>query len=161
MPRHPSNLSLNHSAQNHREIVLRYCQLAVQPQLDQLEAEQLDTILATAERDPLLSFLIDEADHMVAHLNNLIDDGDIADQQQKLQTCLNQAWLNEAVQDLSSRLKTSQCQQLQTYLKAEGFYQGAIDGVMGPATKAAIQRCEQKGALPEPLPIHTPDAVNC
>lgn len=159
MSRHPRNPSLSHSAHNHREIVLSYCQLAIQTQLSNDEAEQLDDILAAAEGDSLLSFLIDEADHMVAHLHNLIDEDDIAAQQQKLQTRLNEVWLNEAFQDLSSRLKTSQCQQLQTYLKAEGFYHGAIDGLMGPATKAAMQRCEQQGALPEPLPIHTPDAV--
>lgn len=162
MSRHPSHLSLSHQAQNHREVILSYCQLSMQPLLSEQDAEQLDAILAAAETDPLLSFLIDEADHMVAHLCDLIDEGAIAEQQQKLQACLSETWLHQAFQDLRSRLQTSQCKHLQAYLKAEGFYQGTVDGVMGPVTKAAMKACcEQKGELPQPLPIHTPDLTSC
>lgn len=162
MSRHPNNLSLSHRAQKHREVMLSYCQLSMQPQLSYQDAERLDAILAAAEIDPLLSFLLDEADHMVAHLCNLIDEEVIVDQQQKLQTCLSEAWLHQAFQDLSSRLKTSQCKNLQIYLKTEGFYQGDVDGVMGESTKAAMKACcEKKGELPQPLPIHTPDPANC
>ncbi len=99
MSSNPGNLSLSHHAQNHRGVILSYCQLSMQPQLSDSDAEQLDAILAAAEADPLLSFLIDEADHMIAHLQNLIDDGDIADQQQKLQACLSEAWLNRVFQE--------------------------------------------------------------
>lgn len=162
MSHHPSNLNLSHYAQTHRDVVLNYCQLSMQPQLSEQDAERLDAILAVAQTDPLLSLLIDEADHMVAHLYNFIDEREIADQQQKLQTCLSEVWLNEAFQDLSSRLKASQCKSLQMYLQAEGFYRGAVDGVMGPVTKAAMRACcELKGELPQPLPIHTPEPANC
>ncbi|MBE9066854.1 peptidoglycan-binding protein [Leptolyngbya cf. ectocarpi LEGE 11479] len=157
----PSNLNISDHAQHHRAVIQTYCQIATQPTLSDHDTARLDTILATAETDPLLSFLIDEADHMLAHLHGLIDDVEIADQQQKLQTCLSEAWLNQAFQDLTHRLQESQCQHLQQYLQQEGFYQGAIDGVMGPATKAAIKQCcEQRGELPQPLPIHTPDPVS-
>lgn len=150
--------SLSHHANDHRGVILSYCQLSMQSQLSDYDAEQLDAILTAAQTDPLLSFLIDEADHMVAHLYGFIDEGDIAEQQQQLQACLKEVWLSEAFQDLSSRLKTSQCKHLQTYLRDAGVYDGAIDGVMGADTKAAMQRYrEQKGGLPELLPIHTPD----
>lgn len=157
----PTNLNISEHAQPHREVLQTYCELSVQPMLSNSDTERLDGILATAETDPLLSFLLDEADHMLAHLYSFIDDGEIADQQQKLQTRLSQAWLNEAFQDLSQRLQVSQCKSLQQYLKQEGFYRGAIDGVMGPSTKAAMKQCcDQQGKLPQPLPIHTPDPVN-
>lgn len=156
-----SSSSLSDHAQQHRDLIQTYCQLSIQPALNKNDSEHLDTILAKAAADPLLSFLIDEADHMLAHLHGFIDDDDIAKQQQKLQTQLSHAWPNEAFQDLAHRLQTSQCQNLQQHLKDEGCYQGAIDGVMGPLTKAAMkQYCEQQGQLPQPLPIHTPDTVS-
>ena len=161
-----SNSSSNHRSlsdhsQQHRDLVQTYCQLSVQPTLNESDTEQLDAILAIAETDPLISFLIDEADHMLGHLKGLIDENYILEQQQKIQTCLDEAWLDEAFQDLAHRLQTSQCKNLQQYLKEEGFYDGAIDGVMGQSTKAAIQQCcVQQGQLPQPLPIHTPDIVS-
>ncbi|MGD1854196.1 MAG: peptidoglycan-binding protein [Leptolyngbyaceae cyanobacterium] len=157
----PNNLNISDYAQQHRDLIQTYCQLSIQPTLSDLDSAQLDHILADAENDPLISFLIDEADHMLAHLYSFIDEADISDQQQKLQSCLNKAWLSQAFQDLAYRLQTSQCKTLQQYLQEQGFYQGAIDGVMGPVTKAAMQTCcDQKGELPQPMPIHTPDPVN-
>lgn len=157
----PSHLNISDYAQQHRDLLQTYCQLSIQPDLSDRDTEHLDTILATAEADPLISFLIDEADHMLAHLYSFIDETDIKQQQQQLQTCLSNAWLNQAFQDLAYRLQTSQCQSLQRYLKEQGFYQGAIDGVMGPATQAAMRVCcDQQGTLPQPLPINTPDPVN-
>jgi hypothetical protein len=156
-----SNLSISDQAQQHRDLIQTYCQLSVQPALSEHDTKRLDAILAEAESDPLISFLIDEADHMLAHLYGFIDENDITDQQQKLQTCLSEAWLNQAFQDLAYRLQASQCKSLQQYLKEEGFYNGDIDGVMGQSTKAAMKQCcEQQGQLPQPLPIHTPDTVN-
>ena len=154
----PRNLDISDQAQLHRDLIQTYCQLSVQPTLNKNDADRLDTILATAETNPLISFLIDEADHMLAHLHNLINENNITEQQQKLQTCLNEAWLNEAFQDLAQRLQESQCKTLQQYLHQRGCYNGAIDGVMGQSTKAAMKQCcEQHGQLPHPLPIHTPD----
>lgn len=157
----PSHPNISDHAQQHRELIQAYCQLSVQPNLSDSDTARLDAILATAETDPLISFLIDEADHMLAHLYKFIDDADITEQQQKLQTCLNDEWLNQAFQDLTYRLQSSQCKSLQQYLKAQGFYQGAIDGVLGQSTKVAMQACcNQQGELPQPFPIHTPDAVS-
>ncbi|MEM9482878.1 MAG: peptidoglycan-binding domain-containing protein [Cyanobacteria bacterium P01_F01_bin.116] len=155
-----SHLDISDYAQQHRDLLQTYCQLSVQPTLSNSDSIHLDNILATAETNPLISFLLDEADHMLAHLHHLIDEGDINKQQQQLQRCLDDAWLNQAFQDLAYRLQASQCKNLQQHLKDQGFYRGAIDGVMGPATKAAMQACcEQQGKLPQPLPIHTPDPV--
>ncbi len=152
------NRSLSYHAQQHRDLIQTYCNLSIQPTLNESDAERLDGILAIAETDPLISFLIDEADHMLAHLHGLVDENHIVEQQQKLQACLSEAWLDEAFQDLVHRLQTSQCKSLQQYLKEEGFYNGVIDGVMGQSTKAAIQQCcVQQGQLPQPLPINTPD----
>ncbi|NEQ48793.1 MAG: peptidoglycan-binding protein [Leptolyngbya sp. SIO3F4] len=157
----PSNLNISDYAQQHRELLETYCQLSIQPSLSNSETLRLDTILATAETDPLISFLIDEADHMLAHLYSFIDENEITDQQQKLQTCLDNAWLNQAFQDLAYRLQTSQCKNLQQYLKSQGFYLGKIDGVMGPSTKEAMKACcNKQGQLPQLSPIHTPDPVN-
>lgn len=154
--------NMSDQAQQHRQVIQSYCELSVQPSLSDRDTAHLETILANAETDPLLSFLIDEADHMLAHLYNFIDDGEIADQQEKLQTCLSEAWLNQAFQDLTHRLQRSQCKHLQQYLKQEGFYQGDVDGVMGQLTKAAMKQCcDQREELPQPSPIHTPDPVNC
>ncbi|MEA5462262.1 peptidoglycan-binding domain-containing protein [Leptothoe sp. PORK10 BA2] len=158
----PSYLNISDYAQQHRELIQAYCQLSVQPNLSDRDTARLDAILATAETDPLISFLIDEADHMLAHLYNFIDDADITEQQEKLQTCLSDEWLNQAFQDLAYRLQSSQCKSLQQYLKTQGFYQGAIDGVLGQVTKVAMQKCcDQQGELPQPFPINTPDAVSC
>ncbi len=154
-------LNINDQAQQHRELLKTYCQLSVKPVLSDHDTDRLDAILAIAENDPMVSFLIDEADYMLAHLYHLIDDAEIAHQQEKLQTHLRDAWLDQAFQDLAYRLQTSQCKDLQQYLKDQGFYQGAIDGVMGQATQKAIQACgDQQGELPEPCPIHTPDPVS-
>ena len=156
-----SHLSISDHAQQHRELIQTYCQLSIKPALNDSDTKHFDAILAIAETDPLVSFLIDEADHMLAHLYGFIDENDITDQQQKLKACLSEAWLNQAFQDLAHRLQTSQCKNLQKYLKEEGFYTGGIDGVMGQSTKAAMkQYCAQQGQLPQPFPIHTPDAVN-
>ncbi|MEM1240268.1 MAG: peptidoglycan-binding domain-containing protein [Cyanobacteria bacterium P01_H01_bin.26] len=155
----PNNLDISNYAQPYRELIQTYCQLSVQPTLNDVDTEHLDSILATAETDPLVSFLIDEADHMLAHL--YIDDIDVTQQQQKLQNCLSEAWLEQAFQDLTHRLQTFQCKHLQQYLKEQGFYSGAIDGVMGKSTQTAMEHyCDQQGELPQPLPIHTPDVVN-
>ena len=155
----PDNLDISNHAQPYRELIQTYCQLSVQPTLNDADIQQLDSILATAETDPLVSFLIDEADHMLAHL--FADNVDITNQQQKLQTCLSEAWLDQAFQDLTHRLQASQCKHLQQYLKEQGCYSGAIDGVMGQSTQTAMQHyCDQQGKLPHPFPIHTPDAVN-
>ena len=152
--------SISEHAQQHRDLIHTYCQLSVQTTLSAADTERLDAILALAETEPLISFLIDEADHMLAHLHSFIDENDIVNQQQKLQICLNEAWLDQAFQDLAHRLQTSQCKNLQQYLKTEGFYTGAIDGVMGQSTKAAMQQCcDQHSQLPQPLPINTPDIV--
>ena len=157
----PRYLNISDHAQQHRDLLQTYCQLSVQPTLSDSDTARLDAILAIAENDPLVSFLIDEADHMLAHVYHFIDDAEIADQQAKLQTCLNDAWLDQACQDLAYRLQTSQCKNLQQYLKEQGFYKGAIDGVMGQVTTTAMQECcTQQGELPQPLPIHTPDVVN-
>ena len=156
-----STLSISDYAQQHRDLIKAYCQLSVQPALSDSDTQHLDTILAAAQTDPLISFLIDEADHMLAHLYGFIDENDITEQQQKLQTRLSDVWLNQAFQDLAHRLQTTQCKNLQRYLREQGYYNGAIDGVMGQSTKVAMKQCcEQQGQLPQPSPIHTPDSGN-
>jgi peptidoglycan hydrolase-like protein with peptidoglycan-binding domain len=39
--------------------------------------------------------------------------------------------------------------QLQTYLTRNGFYNGAVDGVLGPRTRSAIRKAERAESLPE------------
>jgi hypothetical protein len=49
------------------DILREYCQLASQKHLSERDAEQLTAILILAETDGALSFLLNEADHFLAH----------------------------------------------------------------------------------------------
>ncbi|ASC72073.1 hypothetical protein XM38_030270 [Halomicronema hongdechloris C2206] len=118
-----------------------YCYLAMQPTLSAADEDYLANILAQATRDPLLSFWIDEADHFIAHQLGLIDEAFIAQQQGKLRRAISQTWIDTLWSNLQNRTKA-----LQAYLQRLGFYQGAIDGIEGPFTQAAIRAWQQQGS---------------
>lgn len=84
------------SALAYRPTVYEYCQLALRPTLDQADAERMGEILQRAEAEPLLNFLIDEADGLVARLQPALDDQRLQQQQQRLRVAIDALWVDEA-----------------------------------------------------------------
>lgn len=129
---------LTEESLKHTDLVYEYCTLALQETLTESQAERLTEIFEKAQSDALLSFWIDEADHLIAHRLNLIDEEFVKQQQSRLRQSIRQTWINSLWNDLQNRTKA-----LQTYLKHQGFYKGEIDGICGPSTQEAMQRFER------------------
>ncbi len=55
------------------DILREYCQLASQKTLSEADVDRLTEILTIAESDNKLTFLINEADHFLAHQLGLLD----------------------------------------------------------------------------------------
>mgnify|MGYP005755740601 CR=1 FL=1 len=87
-------------ARIYQAIVLEYCQLALQPTLDDPAANRIAEILAQAESEPLLSLLLDEADHLIAHQQGAIDHQHIEHQQQQLKVAIEALWVDLLLQDI-------------------------------------------------------------
>jgi len=83
------------SALAYRSTLYEYCQLALRPTLDQAAAERLGEILQRAEAEPLLNFLIDEADSLVAQLQPCLCDQRLHQQQQRLRDVIDRLWVDE------------------------------------------------------------------
>ena len=102
----------------------------------------MTAILQMAETDRLLSFIIDETDHILGHELGLIDLKAIRAQQEKLQQALDQDWIDQVMQDSRDRqsvqVSRASLEQAQTRLKQEGLYSGEIDGDYGPVTQQAF-----------------------
>ena len=128
----------------HQEILLEYCLLALKPTLTEAEQDRMAEILERGTEDAVLSFWLEEGDHLVAHHLGLIDEGLIASQQDKFRRSVGQSWIDNLWRDLQSRTKV-----LQAYLYRQGFYDGSIDGVMGPSTQKALRQLleQQPNAL--------------
>jgi hypothetical protein len=92
-------------ALKYRPTLQDYCDLAMRPTLDEGAASRMAAILHQAEADCLLGWLLDEADHLIAHLQNLIHDDQIQQQQLQLQTTIDGLWMEELIQDLSPQPK--------------------------------------------------------
>ena len=131
-----------------RTIVSEYFTLSVLNQLTEKQANRTAEILEQAEHDPLLSFLLDEADHAIGHLLNLIDVEETREEQVMLRRSIDRNWINWSVtrarvkNDLSIPQYT--LKQAQASLKEQGLYQAEIDGVCGEKTKEAFQQLEAK-----------------
>ncbi|MEO0542022.1 MAG: peptidoglycan-binding domain-containing protein [Cyanobacteria bacterium P01_A01_bin.105] len=154
--------SLSRKAAKHRAIVQEYCELSARTQLDEADADRIGDILALAEGDALLSLLIDEADHVLNHLFHFVDEAYVAQQQSALKASIDRSWLDQVLLDASARMPGAQGKTLQSYLKDRGLYVGAIDGVVGPETQAAVRDCEDlQQSMQPPEPIHLPDLQEC
>ncbi|MFE4107463.1 peptidoglycan-binding domain-containing protein [Almyronema epifaneia] len=140
--------ALAEAVAHYREIIETYCQIAVQSDLSETEADQLTAILQQAQTDSALSLLLDEADHLLAHKHNLIDESRIRWQQQQLYARLENQWLDQLLQDMQATSRSEKAA-LQQYLQAQGVYAGAIDGVCGPQMQAALKAltCQEGGDL--------------
>ena len=123
------------------EIIHEYCTLASQRSLTQLQADRLEQILQDAQFDPWLDFLIDEADHILAHQLGLIKEPFIQHQLQELSKSIDRFWCERMVQEIQ---KQNRSKEIQKYLQNEGLYDGAIDGYIGPRTQNAIKQLKLK-----------------
>ena len=131
----------------YRDLIDEYAALATQCSLSDTEADRIQAILDQAESEPLLYFLIDEIDHCLAHQQGLIDAKFIQNQQERLHKTMDQNRLEQILQEIQARsvnFTRKKIEQCQIYLHKQVFYNGAIDGVYGPKTKAAIDLLQQE-----------------
>ncbi|NEP16185.1 MAG: hypothetical protein F6J97_04690 [Leptolyngbya sp. SIO4C1] len=99
-------------ALRHRDLLQEYCDISVKLLLSDTDADRISDILTMAETDPMLSFLIDEIDHILAHLYRLIDDSETERTQRQLQQTLNQNWLDQTLLNIANRLQDPQTNSL-------------------------------------------------
>ena len=127
-----------------RKIVLEYCELSLLDVLTDAQTLKVSSILKDAETDPLLSFLLDEADHVVGHLTNFVDVKEVRSEQDELKQLIDKTWqewlLNKAQSGDLSLLTPRVLKQAQSQLKECGLYTADVDGVYGEKTKEAFQR---------------------
>jgi hypothetical protein len=133
--------------QHLRSIVIEYCQLSVLDVLTDEQTVTLASILKQAETDPLLSFLLDEADHVIGHQLGLVDVKEIQTEQNGLRHLIDKTWMEwlfKKVQDSDTSLLSKHVlEQAQAQLKEHGLYTAEIDGVCGEKTKEAFQLLEK------------------
>jgi hypothetical protein len=134
-------IMVEHSLE-YRNIIHDYWTLASRPTLTESEADRLEQILHKAQSEPLLEFLLDEIDHILAHELGLLDEQFIKHQQDELRKAIDQAWCEQVLLEIRNRSKA-----IQTYLKGKGFYTGAIDGQIGPRTQEAIALLKKEANL--------------
>lgn len=75
----------------HGKILQEYCQLASLKELSEQDVKRLEEILILAKLNPELTFLLNEADHFMAHDLGLLNDSNrktYKDQQSKLREYL-------------------------------------------------------------------------
>jgi len=133
--------------QEYAAIAQEYYRLSLRPWPSNADGDRLSAILQMAESDRLLSFIIDETDHILGHELGLIDLTAIRDQQDHLRHALDGSWVNQIVQEScdrhGARVPKASLEQAQVRLKQEGLYKGAIDGDYGPATQQAFDSLRQ------------------
>jgi hypothetical protein len=79
----------------YRPTVYEYCQLALRPTLDAAASARLGEILRRAEAEPMLNFLIDEADGLVARLQPCLGEQRLQQQQQRLREAIDALWVDK------------------------------------------------------------------
>jgi predicted restriction endonuclease len=124
---------------SYKAILVEYCLLALKPSLTEVEQDRMAEILEMGIEDSVLSFWLEEGDHLVAHHLGLIDEGFIKSQQDQFRRSMGQNRVGNLWRDLQSSTKV-----LQAYLHRQGFYQGSIDGIMGPSTQEALHKLLEK-----------------
>ncbi|NET32533.1 MAG: hypothetical protein F6K19_11050 [Cyanothece sp. SIO1E1] len=123
---------------SYKEVVNEYFVLCLQPTLTVAEASRLQEILEQAQAHSILEFLLDEADHVLAHEMDLIDEKSIKDQQAKLAKSIDKIWCERLIMEIQKYPEV-----VQKHLQSRGFYCGPIDGKIGPGTQAAIDRLKR------------------
>ncbi|MGQ4647026.1 peptidoglycan-binding domain-containing protein [Lyngbya aestuarii] len=133
----------------YKEVIQEYCTLASLSTLTESEADRIEEILLKAQSEPWLDFLIDEADHILAHKLGLMDKQAIKSQQNKLSQLIDRNCLEQQLMEIQNRSQKIQnrSKEIQEYLKVKGVYHGAIDGKMGSLTRTAIESLKKEGSL--------------
>ena len=138
-----------HTCKDYLEnIVTEYFTLSILNSLTEQQANRTANILSKAEADPLLSFLIDEADHAVGHLLNLLDVDETRAEQEVLRRKIDKNWITWSIS--KSRVNNGALvpqytlKQAQARLRAQGLYRAEIDGVCGDKTIEAFQQLERQ-----------------
>lgn len=129
-------------------IISEYCQLSVLKAMTDAQADRMTEILEKAETDSLLSFLIDEADHIIGHELDLIDVEEMQEEQGSLRQTIDQTWVDWLIRqgrlENASQVPVTMLKRAQARLKNQGFYKGEVDGIYGDETRKAFQQLEQK-----------------
>lgn len=129
------------------DILQDYLHLAVQPCLNEVDADRLDEILDLAVSNRWLNFWISAVDHLLVHrlqLNESTLKETLTNQQAWLQE-MRQISLSNAssVQELTNILATQinmTFKEVQQHLLNRGFDPGPLDGVIGSRTQAALKQ---------------------
>jgi hypothetical protein len=138
--------------------VMEYLALCMADILTEPQADRLGNILEEASSNPLLSFWIDEVDHVIAHRKDLIDAEYVEKQQAALRKKIRTFSEIEAlvfnlkasirqVRDVMDNLHNQAAdpafvESLQECLKKEGVYDGSVDGEFGQYTQQALEKLE-------------------
>jgi hypothetical protein len=152
--------SLLREAEGLKPLMREYCALAVKFTLTEAQQERMQEILNAAEDNPLLAFLLNEADHVVGHELNLISSDFVEEQQRKLEKKLDAAMEDIEVEQLWKAIEVANCdrqaseqlsqvcsEELQRILRQRGLYRGKIDGVCGPFTVEAFTKSRQNEVI--------------
>jgi uncharacterized Fe-S cluster-containing protein len=133
--------------------ICQYWDLSIKKSLSEIDGERLQVILDLAQDDELLSFVLDEVDHLLGHECGLVDSKSIQAQQEKFQGMLQQkfpavldhAWLEYTIShEVDVQKREVSLRAVQMALYQVGVYQGKIDGEYGPKTKEAFQSLKLK-----------------
>ena len=136
--------------QQYQPTIRKYCALRLQPCLTEAEADFIADLLDQAQQDAKLCLLLDEADHILAHQKDLVDNRAIQAQQAKLRAAIDREWCDRFLRDVTVRAQACHVehpQEVQAYLKRKGVYAGAIDGVVGHLTIEAARSLKQQGQV--------------
>ncbi|MEA5573040.1 hypothetical protein [Calothrix sp. UHCC 0171] len=87
-----NNSSFSLTVEN-QQLIQEYFQLALLETLSESEAQRILEIIEMAQHDEFLSFWLNEADHLIGHQLNLIDENECKNQQAILQEYLDAKYL--------------------------------------------------------------------
>ncbi|MEQ9550205.1 hypothetical protein [Coleofasciculus sp. G2-EDA-02] len=137
---------LIHKSLQYAGLIDEYLTLASKRQLTHSQAERLSNILQQAEADSWLEFLIDEADHILAHELGLINEDFINYQQDELKQLLDRQWCEQLLQQTREIRQQNCLKELQTSLQRQGLYDGDIDGKFTSLPQSVKELLESKRA---------------
>jgi hypothetical protein len=143
--------------------IMEYLALSMADTLAEPQADRLGAILDEASENPLLSFWIDEVDHIVAHQKDMVSASYVEKQQtalrRKMRTfCEIEALvsslkasikhLREVMDNLHDNATDPEfVESLQECLRKEGVYNGSVDGQFGQYTQQALEKLEEHARI--------------
>lgn len=129
------------ASQRYAATLAEYQRLALQSELTEAEADRMAAIYTEAEAFPLLNFLINELDYRLGQHLGLLSDDKLKEYQDQ------QAWLREHLQGMP--FDHEYRRKVQQLLREQKFYDGAIDGVLGERSVAAVEQFQRAQQLKE------------